>query len=34
MSKKNWRGNARRAYLTGLTLLAGIVSLNIGAAIL
>ena len=34
MSKKNLRKNARRAYLTGLTLLAGIVSLNIGAALL
>ncbi len=34
MSKKNWRGSVRRAYLTGLTLLAGIVSVNIGTAIL
>ena len=33
MSRKNWRSDARKAYLTGLTLLAGIVGLNIGAVI-
>ena len=34
MSRKNWRSDAHKAYLTGLTLLTGIVGLNIGAVIL
>lgn len=33
MSKKDRRVSVRKAYLTGLTLLAGVVSLNIGALI-
>ena len=31
---KTWRRNARMAYLAGLTLLAGVISLNIGAALI